>query len=101
MVETDIAAEPIWTNDCLGIVPVLVTAPNAMYFQNLLETFDATVLSGAGIDKTFNQLAVEKFNVLSTFGTLEDASLTDVVSTYFDPVNLSGDWLAISLSASD
>lgn len=101
MVETDIAAQPIWTNDCLGIVPVLVTAPNAMYFQNLLETFDATVLSGVGIDETFNQLAVEKFNVLSTFGTLEDGSLTDTVSTYFDPVNLFGDWLTIPLSASD
>lgn len=32
LVENDVKSLPTWTNDCLGIVPVLVTAPNAMYF---------------------------------------------------------------------
>lgn len=47
---------------------------------------------------------VEHFNVLSAFGTIESgecgaSSITDLVSTYFDPVNLSGDWLTIPLSS--
>lgn len=91
----DIVAQ---TNDCLGIVPVLVTATNALYFQNLLETFNGS------FDNDFDQLAIQRFNLISGFGTLESgnvglSSLADVVTADFDPINLSGEWLTVPLSS--
>ena len=89
-------AETGWiqTNDCLGIVPILVTAANALYFQNLLKT------------PRGGQPLVSSFNLISGFGTLEYgkvglSSINDVVHSDFDPINLSGDWTTIPLSSSN
>jgi hypothetical protein len=64
----------------------------------MLETFEGV------LDPSFPQLAIQKYNVLSTFGTIENgktslSNLTDVVKTNFDPINLSGEWLTIPLSS--
>lgn len=83
----------VWTNDCLGIVPVLVAAPNALYFQNMIETFPK--LSG---QVQFGAAEVSDYNVISSFGTVE-TGVSSLVSTYFDPINLSGDWLTLPLSS--
>lgn len=99
-VQNDESDVPVWTNDCLGVVPVLVTAANALYFQSMVETYP-----------NFNDRSyaskipdVKYFNTVSSFGTIESgkcgtSSITDLVSTYFDPVNLSGEWLTIPLSS--
>lgn len=101
LADNELESQRIWTNDCLGIVPIVTTAANALYFQNLLETFE-----GAGINPNFEQLAVKRFNIISGFGTLESgkvglSNLVDVVETHFDEINLSGNWLTIPLSSSD
>ena len=101
LIDNEQEIQGVWTNDCLGIVPILVTATNALYFQNLLEVFESKE-----INSTFDQLAIQKFNLISGFGTLEsgkveDSCLTDVVYTDFSSINLSGDWTTIPLSSSN
>ena len=101
LVDNELESQRVWTNDCLGIVPIVTTAANALYFQNLLETFE-----GVGIDPNFEQTPVELFNIISGFGTLESgkidlSNLVDVVQTNFDPINKNGDWLTVPLSSSN
>lgn len=101
LIDNELESQRVWTNDCLGIVPIVTTAANALYFQNMLETFE-----GAGINPNFEQLAIQKFNLISGFGTLESgkvglSNLVDVVETHFDEINLSGNWLTVPLSSSD
>lgn len=97
-VEDETQAQALWTNDCLGYVPVLVTAPNAMYFQQILKTAE---------EDSKIKLDSSKFNVLSGFGTLESGKfdqnhrITDLVSTFFDPINLSDDWVTIPIKSRD
>lgn len=100
VVKNEAFESTVQTNDCLGIVPVLVTAPNALYFQNMLETFEGV------LDPDFKQLAIQRFNTISAFGTLESgkvglSSLDDVVIPDFDPINLSGAWLTVPLSSAN
>lgn len=104
VVQNELQDTPVWTNECLGIVPVLVTAPQAMYFQNLLETIDTEAMVSA--EHYVNILGSKHFNVISGFGTLEsgkcnDNHLTNLVSTYFDAINISGDWTTLPLSSSN
>ena len=101
LVDNELESQRVWTNDCLGIVPIVTTAANALYFQNLLETFE-----GVGIDPNFDQTPIELFNVISGFGTIESgkiglSNLTDVVETRFDGINSSSNWLTIPLSSSN
>lgn len=53
-----------YTNDCLGIIPVLVSPANALIFQNILNlnTHNANPLNDAGFSSI-----LDKFNCLSSF----------------------------------
>lgn len=53
-----------YTNDCLGIIPVLVSPANALIFQNILKlnTNNANPLNDAGFSSI-----LDKFNCLSSF----------------------------------
>lgn len=101
LVENELEHKVTQTNDCLGIVPIVTTAANALYFQNLLETFESEE-----INPKFEQIAVQRFNLISSFGTLEsgavgESTLTNLVSTDFDAINLSGLWTTVPLSSPD
>ena len=54
-----------WTNECLGIVPVIVTPANALYFQNLLES--NKILADNTI---YHKPNYEVFNNLSSLQTI-------------------------------
>ena len=66
-----------WTNDCLGIVPVVVSPVNAMYFQQLLGT------------KLINSDSSKMYSELSVVQVREDVSGVEIVSDNL-PQTLSG-----------
>ena len=70
----------VWTNDCLGIIPVIVTPANAMYFQNVLN-FNAAKLNGTYID-------YEAFNSVSSFATIHNLSVYQSFKDINDNVSL-------------
>lgn len=89
LVENEESSKIVWTNDCLGIVPVLVTAPNAMYFQGLLQAIDTSFTVDG---QRTSQLGSEQFNVLSGFGTLQSGkvgskNLNELVSADFSSID--------------
>lgn len=66
-VKTKYGSDSIYTNDCLGILPIIVTPGNALFFQHVLKdnTFDATIIPN-----------ISKINNIAGMNTVSNTDFT-------------------------
>lgn len=84
LVQTRISADTyINTNDCLGIIPIIVTAANALFFQNLLSydsTIDYSIFNQVNSFDTITPNA----NIRLNFNNFDDYTCIPLASLPFD-----------------
>lgn len=88
LVEDDSERRVVATNDCLGIIPVVTTAANAMWFQNIL-SFSSSLSSTS--ESSMSAIA-SFYNPVHGFGTIlggscKELAISSLISTDFS--NLS------------
>lgn len=89
-IKTKIDDREEWTNDCLGIIPVIISPMNALYFQNYSDPL---------IVQHNNKLST--FNAISKFKTLQNSNISadlDKLSSYYSIPLSSNDILTETIS---